>query len=129
MADPRAVYDGPAERDAPLADKSNFRLGGRADWLFTPESHEQVGAVLSWIRDEGLDLTVLGMTNCTLYTSVEVAIPLLNVGGSAAWTIPVPPSWTLVGASFLQQGLVLDPNANPAGIVFSNAAVGVVGSR
>ena len=35
MAELSSLYRGPVERDATLADKTNFRLGGRADWLET----------------------------------------------------------------------------------------------
>ncbi|MBM4118302.1 UDP-N-acetylmuramate dehydrogenase [bacterium] len=55
-----AVYDGPVARDAPLADKTNFRLGGAADWLFTPAREEQVGPLLAFLAGQGLPITVLG---------------------------------------------------------------------
>lgn len=55
-----AVYDGPVAQGAPLADKTNFRLGGPADWLFTPEREEQVGPLLAFLAAQGLPITVLG---------------------------------------------------------------------
>jgi UDP-N-acetylmuramate dehydrogenase len=60
MRELSAVYDGAVERDAPLADKSNFRLGGTADWLFTPDRSEQLGPLLSWLHEQRLPFTVLG---------------------------------------------------------------------
>ncbi len=44
--------------------------------------------------------------------------------GSIPLTIP-----SLVGGTFYNQGFVLDPGANQAGITVSNAASGVVGAR
>lgn len=55
-----AVYDGPVTQGAPLADKTNFRLGGPADWLFTPEREEQLGPLLAYLAGQGLPITVLG---------------------------------------------------------------------
>ena len=60
MQELAAVYDGPVERDASLADKSNFRLGGSADWLFTPTRAAQLGPLLAWLAEQRLPVTVLG---------------------------------------------------------------------
>ncbi len=78
------VYDGPAQRDAPLADKNNFRLGGPADWLFTPESHEQLGPLLAWIHDRGLPLTVLGEGTNVLIRDGGVRGAVVRIGKAFA---------------------------------------------
>jgi len=68
-----------------------------------------------------LDLTFMGMTNCTLYASPLVTFPLLNSSGSATWTVPIPTSLTLLGTPLFTQAGVTTPATNPIGIVLTNA--------
>ncbi len=73
-----------------------------------------------------LDLTVLNMPGCTLYTSVDWGvIPTANVLGTAVWTFQIPPG--VGGATFYNQAVVFDPLANQAGLTVSNAAEATVG--
>lgn len=70
-----------------------------------------------------LDLSLVGATGCTLYVGPELTRPLPNAGGSTMWTLAVPPDQALVGNSFFQQVIVVQPGVNPLGMVFSDAAM------
>jgi UDP-N-acetylenolpyruvoylglucosamine reductase len=48
------------ERDYPLSRLTTVRTGGPADFFAHPPSEEQLVRVLAWVRDEGLDLGVVG---------------------------------------------------------------------
>ncbi len=51
------------------------------------------------------------------------------VAGAGTATLTVPLSNTVPGAAFYNQGGVLDPGANPAGLVLSAGAVGQIGGK
>jgi hypothetical protein len=76
-----------------------------------------------------LDLRLIGMPGCTLYSDVQAAWPLSPVSGVATWAVAIPADFGLVGRSFMQQALVLDPNANPFGATVSNSSLATIGSR
>ncbi len=73
------------------------------------------------------DLGDLGLWRCTGYTSVDVAFPLVSFLGTATWNFDIPKDLSLVGMPFYNQGFILDPAANPAGAIVSNAAEAVIG--
>jgi hypothetical protein len=52
---------------------------------------------------------------------------LAGTDHTARFELPIPYFTGLIGLEFYQQALVLDPGANPAGIVTSDAAHAVVG--
>ena len=56
-------------------------------------------------------------------------VALLGQNGQAKFFLPIPNAISLVGVSFANQAIVFDPAANPAGLVASNAAEGVIGHR
>lgn len=74
-------------------------------------------------------LAPLGLPGCSQWVSVDgiAAIPLQQGRGRWPLTIPADPMW--LGIAFHQQALVLDPGANRAGAVVSNAGTGTVGVR
>ena len=74
-------------------------------------------------------LTYLGFTGCTVYVSVDHAVPLVNVNGRATWDIQIPNDPTLAGIAFYVQALILDPGSTPGGAVVSNAGAGTIGIR
>ncbi len=74
-----------------------------------------------------LDLGVLRAPGCQLLVSMDVVSPLMNVGGGATWTIPIPNVPALSGAALHQQALVVDPGANPLGLVVSNGLTATLG--
>ena len=79
-----AVYDGPVERDAPLADKTSFRLGGPADWLFTPDDPAQIGPLLAFLAKRRVPVTVLGEGTNVLVRDGGVRGAVLRIGRALA---------------------------------------------
>ncbi len=75
-----AVYSGPVEKDAPLADKTSFRLGGRADWLFSPDDGEQIGPLLAFLHERGLPVTILGEGSNVLVRDGGIRGAVLRIG-------------------------------------------------
>jgi hypothetical protein len=71
----------------------------------------------------------IGMTGCVLYTPPDIGTSLPNLQGYAAWTLPLPNDAALIGLQFFNQGLVLDPGANPLGVVATNGGAGTIGAR
>ncbi len=61
-----------------------------------------------------------GMTGCWLRVSNLDAEMLPNELGTATWTLPIPDDPLLVGFTFYVQGAVVEPNANPLGVVMTN---------
>lgn len=74
------------------------------------------------------DLTPLGLTGCSLYTSVEFAdFILTGQYGIAGWGMGIPNNPELAGLQFFNQAVFPDSGANPGGFVFTNAGAGVIG--
>ena len=76
-----------------------------------------------------LSLGSIGMPGCSFFVSAQLAFTLINAGGVATWTIPIPNTSSLVGAHFYMQGLVSDPGVNPLGLTVTNAVDAEVGVR
>ena len=76
-----------------------------------------------------LDLTSLGMPGCSLCTNALLTFPLVNRGGNALWSMPIPFDLALAGLSLYPQAGSLDPGANALGIVLSNAGELKIGWR
>jgi hypothetical protein len=75
------------------------------------------------------DLGPFGMPGCTLWTSLDELFPFVSGGSSATWSAAVPPNPGLLGQRFYNQALVLEPGANQAGVVVSNACEGRIGQK
>jgi UDP-N-acetylmuramate dehydrogenase len=75
-----AVYAGPVAQDAPLAALTNFRLGGPADWLFTPDREGQVGPLLAFLAARGLPVTVLGEGSNVLVRDGGIRGAVVRIG-------------------------------------------------
>jgi len=71
------------------------------------------------------DLSVIGMTGCTLYSSGDLLFPLTNVLGVASWSVALPA--TSSGTTFYNQAIVADPSANSLGLIVSDAGEANVG--
>lgn len=73
-------------------------------------------------------LAPIGMPGCTLYVSLESSF-WFNTGSATSidWRVKLPYSSALFGAVFYNQAMVLDPKANWAGVISSNAGKGIVG--
>jgi hypothetical protein len=86
---------------------------GNTDWLTLPLP---------------LDLGLLGINGCALQTSIDLALQLPNVAGSASLVAPVPPFVSTLYARIWLQALMFDPQAPNGVAAVSNAAHVVVGS-
>jgi hypothetical protein len=74
-----------------------------------------------------IDLTPLGMNGCLGHIRTDIVQVATAPNGSASFPLSIPWQPALVGVRFYQQALLPDPGANPAGMVLSDAKVGVVG--
>ncbi|HEB52809.1 MAG TPA: hypothetical protein ENI87_06105 [bacterium] len=83
--------------------------------------------VLSLTKTAPTPLDSIGMTGCTAYLTPDLLPSLIASAGSANWDIPIAANPSLVGTSLFAQALSIDPGANPARLVSSNATEGVVG--
>lgn len=71
-------------------------------------------------------LAPFGMPGCFLYVSPILVAFLVGNSGFADCAFVVPNDPRLIGSSFVQQALLLDPSANAAGVVVSHASRGVI---
>lgn len=69
----------------------------------------------------------IGMIGCTAYVSPDALLTGGAAAGNSTLPIALPTTLGLLGASIFAQGLSLDPAVNPAWLVASNAAEGVMG--
>jgi hypothetical protein len=83
--------------------------------------------VFGWSRNSAVSLSSVGMPGCSRHISMDASVLLVGANGRATFELPLP-NWSgLVGLSFYNQALVLDPGANPLGAVVSDAAEAIVG--
>ncbi|RLB54021.1 MAG: hypothetical protein DRI90_20640 [Deltaproteobacteria bacterium] len=68
-----------------------------------------------------IDLTPAGMPGCTLYTLPILSLAAVAQNNVATLTFPVSNQTSLLGATWINQALVLDTKANKPGLVTSNA--------
>lgn len=74
-----------------------------------------------------LPLDAQGLPGCALHVQAQAMVFLPVVGNAVTVSIPLPASAGLLGVQLSQQGLSLDPPANFAGMVVSNAITAVLG--
>lgn len=73
-----------------------------------------------------LPLDFIGMTGCTMYTGGDRADPIVvTTPGRAVWSLSTP---YRLSFQFYNQALVLDPAANPFGLIASNALENTIGT-
>lgn len=75
-----------------------------------------------------LPLAALGMPGCDLLAEPLISDLLVGAGPSLDWSLVLPAGTALLGATFVQQALVLDPSANTFGFVASNGGEATIGS-
>lgn len=75
-----------------------------------------------------LDLAPFGAPGCFGRVRPDFSMLLLGAAGTANVNLPIPTLAPLLGMVFYDQALVLDPAANAAGLVTSDAAGAVIGS-
>jgi hypothetical protein len=108
--------------DAPrLGDNYTLSLNGLVPSL-------NVGVVvLSLQQLTPTPLDSIGMPGCNAYVSPDAMMTVNGAGGSASLTVAMPANVALMGTALFAQGLSLDPAANAAWLVASNAQAGVLG--
>lgn len=74
-----------------------------------------------------LDLSIVDMPGCQLFTDILRTTALDISSGRATWTTDIPAQLSLMGLSFYQQVVVFDASVPGLGAIMSNAAEGVVG--
>lgn len=72
-------------------------------------------------------LTPWGMTGCDWGVSLDALLLVVNVGGIADWSTPVPNQTWLLGLRLFAQGVHTAPGVNPAGALTSGAQALVIG--
>jgi len=75
-----------------------------------------------------IDMTGFGAPGCFGRASNDSVLLLLGSGGSATYSLPLPPSQTLLGMQLFTQALVLSPTTNALGAITSDAAAVTVGN-
>lgn len=74
-----------------------------------------------------LDLSVIGMTGCSLDIDLQLSTPLTPAGGIATWGVSIPAVPALAGAVLYSQASAIDPGANAFGATTSNALRTTIG--
>ena len=74
-----------------------------------------------------LDLGPFGMPGCSLRIAPDLVTLVVGSDGYATVSAMLSTAPALLGMTYHQQALVLDPGANPAGAVLSHAASAVIG--
>lgn len=73
------------------------------------------------------DLTVAGMTGCSLWTDLSITTVLSQTAVAATMPITLPNDPAAVGTALFMQAFPLLSGANPAGILATNAIEAIVG--
>jgi hypothetical protein len=76
-----------------------------------------------------LDLSAYGMPGCHLRVAPDVSLLVATAASSAAVQIPIPQWSGLLGVPFWQQGFVLAPGVNLAGLLATDSVRGTIGLR
>ncbi len=123
MTTPRHAYLG-----SPSLGNSSFAIG-LADALPGAPSALQIGISRTVWSGGALpfDLSVIGMTGCSLYTEPVLSFgALTDAAGAASVPVPVPGTPATLGAYIISQWAILDTPANPFGIVSSDGEQNIV---
>jgi len=75
----------------------------------------------------GIDLGIIGMPSCELFTTLDVLLTFPLAGPPAPFPFPIANSTSIVGFVLNAQGGTLTPGANPMGINVSNGLMITVG--
>ncbi len=75
-----------------------------------------------------LNMSALGLTGCWLLVSPDISHVAVLGTGSATWPMPIPAEGALLGLAFYQQMAIVEPGANPAGVILSDGIANVIGA-
>jgi hypothetical protein len=84
------------------------------------------GAFVFGVNQLSIDLTFLGMTGCTQYTSLDFSTLLPLSGPTAQFSLNVPFNGNFAGINLFSQAAVFAP-LNPFGVIASNGMAATLG--
>jgi len=113
-------------RDEPLARYTSFRIGGPAEYVARPRSLDELRAVISWSRSEGLPWRVLGCGTNVLVADEGIAGLVVSLEDGAFRTESVQGSRIVLGAGWRLSRLV--GLASKAGLSGAESLVGIPGT-
>lgn len=80
-----------------------------------------VGGVIGYgVTQTSFDLSILGMTGCTQYATLDATLQFATPSATADHPLPIPIIPSIVGASLFLQSFVVTPGANPFNVVATN---------
>ena len=85
--------------------------------------------LLIGVTNPTTDLLFLGMPGCTAYLTPDILVSMVNLGGWAELTAPVPVDQAIHGLTPYAQCGVPDLGVNSAGMTASNPGVIVIGAQ
>lgn len=68
------------QRNVDLSAISQWRIGGRADLVVTPESTEQVARLMVWFGKRSIKPVVIGLTSNLLFDDAGLLVPCIQIG-------------------------------------------------
>lgn len=104
------------------------RIGNTLEVRLLDLPQHSAVVAFGWLRPAPVPLTPQGLLGCSWNISLDAAVFVVGQENEAVYRLPIPDWPGLIGLSFHNQAVVLDPGANAAGAVVSDAAQGVIGN-
>jgi UDP-N-acetylenolpyruvoylglucosamine reductase len=115
------------DRDYPLARLTTVRTGGAADWLARPTDQGQLGALLAWAAEEGLQIGVVGSGSNLLVADVGFRGLVLKLDGDLAAVVRDGPRLLCGGGARLPSAAAKAAGWGLSGLEFGVNIPGTVG--
>ena len=115
------------QRDYPLARLTTIRTGGNAAWFARPRKERELQELLSWAREEGLDVGVVGSGSNLLVADLGFAGLVLKLDGSLAAIEHEATRLLCGGGARLPQAAARAAALGLSGIEFGVSIPGTVG--
>ncbi len=112
--------------DAPLAERTWFGVGGSAEWLATPSSIEELVALVTRCRDEGVPVRLLGNGSNVLVKDEGVSGVVISLESEAFQKINVDGNQVRVGGGVSLPSLINETVRN--GLAGLDPLVGIPGT-
>ena len=78
------LCSGGVAQDVDLSSISQWRIGGRADVIVRPTSHDEVMRLMDWFRGKGIEPLVIGLTSTLLFSDDGLRMPCIQIGTGMA---------------------------------------------
>lgn len=119
--------DGQLLLNEPMAAHTTFRIGGRADALFLPESAQQIAQALCWAREEGVPTLLIGNGSNLLVRDGGIRGLVIALGDRfSRIRMEGDTLWAQAGAS-LKRVAAAAQEAGLAGLEFASGIPGTLG--